>query len=54
MFYRNSSGNLFLTQQMLGHSSPMTTRIYAKTYTEDLERVHEKAGPVAGLQLGLY
>lgn len=48
-FYRNTNGNLFLTQQMLGHSSPLTTRIYAKTYTQDLELAHAKAGPVTNL-----
>jgi integrase/recombinase XerD len=51
LFYRNSNGNLFLTQQMLGHESPVTTRIYAKTYTEDLERVHENASPVSNWEL---
>lgn len=51
LFYKNSNGNLFLTQQMLGHQSPVTTRIYAKTFTADLERVHAQAGPVHALGL---
>lgn len=51
LFYRYSHGNLFLTQQMAGHESPTTTRIYAKTYTEDLERVHEAASPVMNWDL---
>lgn len=46
-FYQNSHGNLFRTQELLGHSSPMTTRVYVGRSTEDLEEVHADASPVA-------
>lgn len=49
LFYKRSHGNLFLTQMFLGHSSPITTRIYAKTYTEDLQEAHLTASPVEGM-----
>lgn len=45
-FYENSHGNTFRTQELLGHSSPMTTRMYVGKSTADLERVHADASPV--------
>lgn len=46
MFYENSHGNLFRTQELLGHSSPMTTRGYVGTSSKDLEEIHADASPV--------
>lgn len=51
LFYKNSNGNLFLTQMLAGHESPTTTRIYAHMNTVDLEDVHRRASPVGGLDL---
>lgn len=36
------TGNLALTQDMLGHASPKSTRVYAKIYADDLKRAHEE------------
>lgn len=36
------TGNLALVQDYLGHSSPMTTRVYAKIPLADLEAEHER------------
>jgi len=41
-----ATGDLGATQDLLGHASPTTTRIYAKLSSEALRRAHEKAfGP---------
>lgn len=45
LFYENS-GNILRTQELLGHSSPLTTRMYVAESTQDLERVHASASPV--------
>lgn len=50
LFYRET-GNLLLTQQLLGHENIQTTRGYVHTDTADLERVHERGSPVANLHL---
>jgi site-specific recombinase XerD len=34
------TGNLATVQDLLGHSSPHSTRIYAKIYDEDLEAAY--------------
>lgn len=36
------SGNLALVQDLLGHKSPQTTRMYAKIYDEDLRAAHHR------------
>ena len=38
-----ATGDLGATQDLLGHASPSTTRIYAKLSSETLRRAHEKA-----------
>jgi len=38
--FLSETGDLALTQYALGHSSPATTRIYAKTKREDYRRAH--------------
>jgi site-specific recombinase XerD len=38
--FLSETGDLALTQYALGHSSPATTRIYAKTKQEDYRRAH--------------
>jgi integrase/recombinase XerC len=38
-----ATGDLGATQDLLGHASPSTTRIYAKLSSEALRRAHEKA-----------
>lgn len=37
------TGNLAIVQDMLGHASPATTRIYAKIEPEDLQEAHKHA-----------
>ena len=37
-----TSSNLALTQDALGHSSPVMTRVYAKTTKEDLIKAHDE------------
>lgn len=39
--FLSKTGDLALTQYALGHASPTTTRIYAKTKREDYRRAHE-------------
>jgi site-specific recombinase XerD len=34
--------DLALVQDLLGHSSPASTRVYAKIYTDDLEKAHKE------------
>jgi site-specific recombinase XerD len=45
--------DLALVQDLLGHASPASTRIYAKIYPDDLEKAHkqvwEKPDPGDGL-----
>lgn len=38
-----ATGDLGATQDLLGHASPTTTRIYAKLSSETLRKAHEKA-----------
>jgi len=38
-----ATGDLGATQDLLGHASPSTTRIYAKLSSETLRKAHEKA-----------
>jgi site-specific recombinase XerC len=38
--FLSATGDLALTQYALGHASPATTRIYAKTKWEDYRRAH--------------
>jgi site-specific recombinase XerD len=40
--FLSETGDLALTQYALGHASPATTRIYAKTKREDYRRAHER------------
>ena len=40
--FLSETGDLALTQYALGHASPVTTRIYAKTKREDYRRAHER------------
>jgi site-specific recombinase XerD len=37
---KGTSGNLAITQDLLGHSNPNTTRIYTQLLPEELRRVH--------------
>lgn len=37
------TNNLALVQDLMGHSSPASTRVYAKIYPEDLKRAHSQA-----------
>lgn len=36
------TGNLALTQDLLGHQSPVSTRVYAKIYPDDLRIAHKE------------
>jgi integrase/recombinase XerC len=36
----SETGNLALTQDLLGHVSPQSTRVYAKIYSEDMQKAH--------------
>ena len=38
----NETDNLAMVQDLLGHASPHSTRVYAKIYPEDLQRMHRK------------
>lgn len=38
----NKTHDLALVQDLLGHTSPVATRIYAKIYPEDLSKAHKK------------
>jgi integrase/recombinase XerD len=38
----SESGNLALVQDLLGHTDPKQTRVYAKIYSEDLQAAHHK------------
>jgi integrase/recombinase XerD len=38
----SETGNLALIQDMLGHKDPGATRVYAKIYSEDLEKAHKE------------
>jgi integrase/recombinase XerD len=40
-YYRHT-GDLALTQDMLGHADPATTRIYAETSDEAREQAHKE------------
>ncbi len=40
--FLSETGDLALTQYALGHASPATTRIYAKTKREDYRRAHDR------------
>lgn len=40
--FLSETGDLALTQYALGHASPATTRIYAKTKWEDYRRAHKR------------
>jgi site-specific recombinase XerD len=40
--FLSQTGDLALTQYALGHASPATTRIYAKTKREDYRRAHRR------------
>jgi integrase/recombinase XerC len=40
--FLSETGDLALTQYALGHASPATTRIYAKTKREDYRRAHQR------------
>ncbi|MGD9028301.1 MAG: tyrosine-type recombinase/integrase, partial [Anaerolineae bacterium] len=40
--FLSQTGDLALTQYALGHASPATTRIYAKTKREDYRRAHRQ------------
>lgn len=40
--FLSETGDLALTQYALGHASPATTRIYARTKREDYRRAHER------------
>jgi len=40
--FLSETGDLALTQYALGHASPTTTRIYARTKREDYQRAHRK------------
>lgn len=40
--FLSETGDLALTQYALGHASPATTRIYAKTKREDYRRAHRR------------
>jgi site-specific recombinase XerD len=40
--FLSETGDLALTQYALGHASPATTRIYAKTKREDYRRAHRQ------------
>jgi len=37
------TGNLAMVQDLLGHASPQTTRVYAKIEPEDLQEAHRRA-----------
>ncbi len=50
MFLRNG-GNAYALQQLLGHSSMETVRIYIKLAQVDLEQAHRRASPVENLKL---
>jgi site-specific recombinase XerD len=36
----SETGNLALAQDLLGHTDPKSTRVYAKIHSEDLQRAH--------------
>lgn len=36
------TGNLALVQDLLGHASPNSTRVYAKIYPEELQKAHKE------------
>jgi integrase/recombinase XerD len=38
----SETGNLALTQDLLGHDDPASTRVYAKIRSEDLQKAHSK------------
>jgi site-specific recombinase XerD len=38
----HETGNLALVQDLLGHASPNTTRVYAKIYPEELREAHRE------------
>lgn len=38
----SETGNLALVQDLLGHTDPKQTRVYAKIYSEDLQAAHRK------------
>jgi site-specific recombinase XerD len=38
----SETGNLALTQDLLGHASPASTRVYAKIYPEDIKQAHKE------------
>jgi integrase/recombinase XerD len=36
------TGNLALVQDMMGHATPQSTRVYAKIYPDELQKAHRK------------
>jgi site-specific recombinase XerD len=38
----SETGNLALAQDLLGHVSPQSTRVYAKIYSDDMQAAHRK------------
>lgn len=38
----SETGNLALAQDLLGHSDPKSTRVYAKIRADDLQKAHKK------------
>lgn len=38
----SDTGNLALVQDLMGHASPQSTRVYAKIYNEDMQAAHRK------------
>lgn len=38
----SETGNLALVQDLMGHASPNSTRVYAKIYPDDLQSIHRK------------
>jgi integrase/recombinase XerD len=49
--YLRNGGNVYTLQDMLGHSSLDTVRIYLKIAQVDIDLVHRKASPVDGWRL---
>lgn len=38
----SETGNLALVQDLMGHASPQSTRVYAKIYSDDMQAAHRK------------
>jgi site-specific recombinase XerD len=38
----SETGNLALVQDLMGHESPSSTRVYAKIYSEDMQKAHRE------------